>query len=418
VGKSTLANRLFGARSAIAHESPGVTRDRIELETSWRGREFRLVDTGGFTHGAEGIERLVASQAERAAAEADVVLLVVDGPAGIREEDAMLARRLRRTETPVLLVVNKVDDESEEPDVGAFYALGLGEPVAVSALHGRSSGDLLDRIVDLLPDETAQIPGSESTPEPRFALVGRPNVGKSSLFNMLIGEERSVVFSEAGTTRDPVDATVAWPAGPVRFVDTAGLRRTSRQRGVDYYSALRTQRAIERAHVVAVVLDAGDGLTAEDKRIAARVLEVGRGLVFVANKWDLIEDKDDTFRRLSELVAPFARAEIVRTSAIRGSGIRRLPPALLALHARWGSRATTAKVNEVVRLAQQERPPTRGVGTLRYATQVSAGPPAFVLFGGKVPEPSYRRYLENRLRARFELAGVPIRLTFRPKRPR
>ncbi|MEX2101090.1 MAG: ribosome biogenesis GTPase Der [Actinomycetota bacterium] len=417
VGKSTLANRLFGRRETIAHESPGVTRDRIELETSWRGRTFGLVDTGGFAHRADGIEQLVATQAERAADEADVVVLVVDGHTGIQEEDAMLARRLRRGQVPVLLVVNKVDAEREELDVGAFYALGLGEPLPVSALHGRSSGDLLDRIVDLLPprdafDET----GRDMDLEPRFALVGRPNVGKSSLFNRLVGEERSVVFEEAGTTRDAVDALVEWPDGPVRFVDTAGLRRSSRQRGVDYYSSLRTQQAIERSHVAALVIDADDGLTSEDKRIAARVMEFGRGLLIVANKWDLVEDKDQTFRRLTELVGPFAHAQVVRTSAVRGSGTRRLPPALLTVHERWTFRASTSKVNEVLQAAQQERPAPRGVGTFRYATQVSSGPPSFVVFGGKVPNPTYRRYLENSLRSRFELAGVPVKLTFRPKR--
>ena len=280
VGKSTLANRLVGHREAIADEMPGVTRDRVEFEASWRGRAFRLVDTGGYLHGARGIDALVSAQAERAAEQADVVLLVVDGQTGPIEEDAALVRRLRRASVPVLLVVNKVDSDAEEPDTAAFHRLGLGEPFAVSALHGRGSGDLLDRVVALLP---AEHPEAGVAEEPRFAIVGRPNVGKSSLFNRLVGEERSVVFREAGTTRDSVDAVVEWPSGPVRFVDTAGFRRPSRAKGVEYYSFLRAARAIERAHVAVLILDATDGFTGEDRRIAARVMEAGRGLTVLAN---------------------------------------------------------------------------------------------------------------------------------------
>ncbi len=258
VGKSTLVNRLFGSREAIAHEMPGVTRDRVELETTWGGRTLKLIDTGGFAHGAKGIEALVSDQAERAAREADVVLLVVDVQTGPVEEDALLARRLRRADVPVLVVVNKVDTERDESDVPVFLALGLGDPVPVSALHGRGSGDLLDQLVAVLPDEEAE--EAEEPEEPRFAIVGRPNVGKSSLFNRLVGEERSVVFEEAGTTRDAVDALVTWPDGPVRFVDTAGFRRPSRVQGVEYYSFLRAERAIERAHVALLVLDASAGV--------------------------------------------------------------------------------------------------------------------------------------------------------------
>ena len=298
VGKSTLVNRLFGSREAIAHEMPGVTRDRVELETTWGGRTLKLIDTGGFAHDAKGIEALVSDQAERAAREADVVLLVVDVQTGPVEEDAVLARRLRRADVPVLVVVNKVDTERDESDVQAFLTLGLGDPVPVSALHGRGSGDLLDQLVAVLPEEEAE--EAEEPEEPRFAIVGRPNVGKSSLFNRLVGEERSVVFEEAGTTRDAVDALVTWPDGPVRFVDTAGFRRPSKVKGVEYYSFLRAERAIERAHVALLVLDASQGFTGEDKRIAARVMEVGRGLVVVANKWDLVEERDRAFKELSE----------------------------------------------------------------------------------------------------------------------
>lgn len=415
VGKSTLVNRLFGAREAIAHEMPGVTRDRVELEASWRGRAFRLVDTGGFAQVARGIEALVSEQAERAARSADVVLLVVDAQTGPVEEDAALARRLRRAEVPVLVAVNKVDSEREEADVPAFHGLGLGDPVPVSALHGRGSGDLLDRLVAILPEDEGT--HEDESQEPRFAIVGRPNVGKSSLFNRLVGEERSVVFEEAGTTRDAVDALVEWNGVPVRFVDTAGFRRPARVQGVEYYSFLRAERAIERAHVALLVLDASEGFAGEDKRIAARVIEIGRGLVVVANKWDLVQERDLAFKELTELLSPYARTPVLRTSAPAGTGVMRLPPVLSAVQERWGRRAPTARVNEVIASAQAERQAPGGA-RFRYATQVAAGPPRFVLFGAERPDASYQRFLESRLRRALDLDGVPIRLRFRTSRRR
>ena len=418
VGKSTLVNRLFGRRETIADEMPGVTRDRVQVETSWRDRRFALIDTGGYTRVTRGIESLVADQADRAAAEADLILLIVDAQAGVTEEDASLAKRLRRATVPVLLIANKVDGEREEAEVAALYALGLGEPVPVSALHGRGAGDLLDRLVQLLP-EISEIEGAEgdaAQPEPKFALVGRPNVGKSSIFNALVGEERSVVFEEAGTTRDSVDALLDWPDGPVRFVDTAGMRRQTRVSGVEYYSFVRATRAIERADVAVVVIEAPEGFTSEDKKIVVRVLDAGRGLLIAANKWDLVEEKDRTFKILSEEAALFANATIMRTSATRGQGVHRLPPLLVDLHRRWAHRVSTAKVNEVLQEAQRQLPTPRNAGNLHYATQVGSGPPSFVIFGGsREPDPSYQRYLENRLRRTFDYDGVPIRLTFRPR---
>jgi GTP-binding protein len=415
VGKSTLANRLFGARAAIAHDLPGVTRDRIELEASWRGRRFGLVDTAGYQHDPAGLEVQAGEQASRAVAEADLVLLVTDVRAGITEEDAQLARRLKRSPIPVIVVANKADSEAELSDVPALFALGLGEPLPVSALHGRGAGDLLDRIVELLPPSAGNDEGASD--EPRFAIVGRPNVGKSSLFNRLLGDERAVVSEAPGTTRDPVDSIVEWPGyGAARFVDTAGMRRGAKVRGVEYFSFLRATAAIDRAHVAMLVLDASEGFRTEDKKIAARVIEAGRALLVVANKWDLVEERDRTFKDMGEVVRPFAWAEIVRTSAIGGLGIHRLPPILMDLHHRWGFRAPTSAANEVLRAAQAERPSPRSAGTLRYATQVSAGPPTFVVFGGKGdPDPTYRRYLENRLRAAFGWRGVPIRIRFRPR---
>ncbi len=415
VGKSTLANRLFGRREAIAHDLPGVTRDRVELEAVWRGKRFGLVDTAGYLQDATGIEALARSQADLAMVEADLILLVVDAQSGVTEADAALARRLRRADVPVLVVANKVDGEADESDATAFHALGLGEPFAVSGLHGRASGDLLDRIAALLPD--APRADDDPTLEPSFALVGRPNVGKSSLFNRLVGQQRSVVFEEAGTTRDSVDAVVEWPDGPVRFVDTAGMRRRVKVKGVEYYSFVRATEAIERAQVAALVIDAQEGFTGEDKKIANRIIDAGRAFVLVANKWDLVEHKDDHYGILRETVIPFANATVMRTSAETGRGVHRLPPVLLDLHRRWTSRAPTAKVNDVIQQAQRERPTPRVAGNLHYATQVSTGPPSFVLFGGaNEPDPSYRRYLENRLRRTFELDGIPVRLRFRPRR--
>jgi GTP-binding protein len=416
VGKSTLVNRLFGRREAIAHEHPGVTRDRIEIPVQWRGRTFTVVDTGGFVTGASGIEALVAGQSERAAAAADLVLLVVDSQTGVQEEDAVLARRLRRASLPVLVVVNKVDTDRQEPDVAEFHALGLGEPVPVSALHGRGSGELLDLILDLIPEpagEEAEVEG-----EPSFALVGRPNVGKSSLFNRLVGEQRSVVYEQAGTTRDAVDAVVEWPDGPVRFVDTAGLRRTGRMQGVEYYSFVRAAKAIDRAHVALLVLDATDRVTTEDKHVAARVVEAGRGLVVAANKWDLVasEDKIPLLEEITEEMMPFARTPVLRVAALTGQGVNRLPQVLMLQHGRWTRRVSTAEVNRVLEQAQDERPPPRGITRFRYGTQVSAGPPSFVLFGGRVPDPGYRRFLENRFRRAFDLDGIPIRMRFRARK--
>jgi len=415
VGKSTLVNRLFGHRASIAHDMPGVTRDRLQLEADWNGRRVSLIDTAGYVHGATGIEGDATAQAERAMREADLIVLVVDTRTGVTEEDGRLARQLRKGATPVVVVANKADARADLPEVPAFHALGLGAPIPVSALHGQGIGDLLDHLVALLPETEAPV---DVSPEPRFALVGRPNVGKSSLFNRLVGHERSVVSDVPGTTRDAVDSVVDWPdLGRVRFVDTAGMRRGTKVRGVEYYSVLRATQAIERADVVMLVLDAADGFTTEDKKIASRVMEAGRAFLVVANKWDLVEDKDRTFKDLGLILGPFADVEVVRTSAVKGQGARRLPPLLMDLHARWNSRVTTSQLNELVHAAQRERPTPRRAGTLHYATQVSVAPPTFVVFGGAhEPGPGYRRYLENRLRRELGLRGVPIRLRFRPRR--
>jgi GTP-binding protein len=429
VGKSTLLNRLLGAREAISDEEPGVTRDRLEIPVRWRGRTFLAVDTGGYVRRARGIEALVARQAERAAEAADVVLLVVDAETGIQEEDAALARRLRAAPVPVVLVANKVDSELREPAAAEFYKLGLGEPVPVSALHGRNAGELLDRVVAILeeaegePDGTsvgsdAEEADADAAPETVFAIVGRPNVGKSSLFNRLVGEERAVVFPEAGTTRDAVDSLVGWGDGVLRFVDTAGFRKPSRAQGVEYYGYVRAVRAINRAHVAALVVDAEEGVTTEDRKIAAKVGEAGRGLVVVANKWDLVpsEERTKRFELLGERLAVFPSTPILRTSALTGLGTARVLPTLLEVHGEWLRRIPTAAVNEVVHRAQDEHPPPRTAGRILYATQVGVGPPRFVVFTSGPMPPRYARFLENRLRQRFGFTGVPLRIAFRRRR--
>ena len=410
VGKSTLLNRLLGAREAIAHESPGVTRDRIEVEVEWRGRRFIVIDTGGYVRRATGIESLVAEQVAKALADADVILLVVDAVTGPQEEDTDLARRLRKAEVPVVLVANKVDSATQEPGATALYGLGIGEPLIVSALHGRASGDLLDRVVELLPEETAV---AEVEDEMAFAIVGRPNVGKSSLFNRLVGEERAVVSEIAGTTRDAVDSLVDWDGRAIRFVDTAGFRKPSRAESLEYYGYVRAVKAIDRSHVVALVVDASDGVTTEDRKIAARVEEAGRGLVVVANKWDLVEERAERFAEVTERVAVFPKVPVLRTSALTGAGVHKLVPALIAVHAAWIRRVSTSKVNDALARAIEQTPPPRVAGRLRYATQVAARPPRFVIFAtGKVPE-AYKRYLEHRFREAFAFEGVPVRISFR-----
>jgi len=413
VGKSTLVNRLAGKRQVIAHETPGVTRDRVEVPVVWAGRTLDLIDTGGYVERASGIEEAVARQAARAMRSADATLLVVDATTGIAEEDLLLARELRRSQHPVLVVANKVDSDGLVPSAAEFYALGLGEPAAVSALHGRGTAELLDRILDLIPT------GAESVveDEARFCLVGRPNVGKSSLFNRLVGEERAVVHEEPGTTRDAIDTVIEVDERRIRFIDTAGLRRPLKAQGVEYYGLVRSLRAIDSSHVAALVVDAAQGLVAEDKRVAARVVEAGKGLVAILNKWDLVpsEERSDRFTELRGALELFPGTPVVRTAALTGSGVKRVLPALVAVHDAWVRRVPTSKVNRVLQAAVAATPPPRQMGSIKYGTQVGVGPPAFVLFGTREPTPSYRRYLEGSLRRAFGFDGVPVRLSFRAK---
>jgi GTP-binding protein len=416
VGKSTLVNRLAGKRHVIAHETPGVTRDRVEVPVVWTGRTLVLIDTGGYVERASGIEEAVARQAARAMRSADATLLVVDATTGIVEEDLLLAKELRRSQHPVLVVANKVDSDGLVPSAAEFYALGLGEPAAVSALHGRGTAELLDRILDLIPTGAEPVVEDEA----RFCLVGRPNVGKSSLFNRLVGEERAVVHEEPGTTRDAIDTVIEVDERRIRFIDTAGLRRPLKAQGVEYYGLVRSLRAIDSSHVAALVVDAAQGLVAEDKRVAARVVEAGKGLVAILNKWDLVpgEERSERFIELSGALELFPGTPVVRTAALTGSGVKRVLPALVAVHDAWVRRVPTSEVNRVLQAAVAATPPPRQMGSIKYGTQVGVGPPAFVVFGTREPTPSYRRYLEGSLRRAFGFDGVPVRLSFRARGPR
>jgi GTP-binding protein len=395
---------------------PGVTRDRVELSVEWTGRHFTVVDTGGVGRKPSGVEAGVARQAALAAESAHLVLLVVDVTTGITDDDEALARGLRKAQTPVLVVANKVDSEAHDPLAAEFHGLGLGEPLAISALHGRGTGELLDRILDLIPDEGEPQPEDEG----RFCLVGRPNVGKSSLFNRLVREERAIVHEEPGTTRDAVDSIIRVGERTIRFIDTAGFRAARKARGVEYYGVVRSLRAIDAAHVALLVLDASEGLTAEDKHVAARVGEAGRGLVVTLNKWDLVpsEDRNAKFVEMEEELELFPGTPVVRTSALTGLGVNRLLPSLLSVHEAWAKRVPTAEVNRVLESAQAAHPVPRRAGRILYGTQVASGPPRFVVFGTADPGPSYRRYLENTLRKEFGFGGVPIRMSFRPRRRR
>ena len=418
VGKSTLVNRILGARIAIVEEKPGVTRDRTEHLAEWAGRTFVLVDTGGWEHGATGLAARIVEQAEAAAATADLVLFVVDATVGIQENDERYARSLRRAEVPVVLVANKVDSPRHEPAIHELHGLGLGEPHPVSARHGRGTGDLLDVVVGELPPVADEVADAAAMPGiPRVAIVGKPNVGKSSLYNRLLGEERAIVHAEPHTTRDAVDSVVTLDGAPWVFVDTAGLRRHYR-RGEDteLYSVDRTRRAVEDADLALFVVDASQPVSEQDQRLAAMIRDSGRGVVLVLNKWDLVDEdrRYDLERELDRLLG-FARwVPRVNVSALTGRGIRRLPGQLAEVWDAYRTRIPTRELNEVLREAVERSapPPTTRDRTLRlrYMTQPEVAPPLFVVFAnGPIPA-AYRRYLERFLRERYGFPGVPLRI--------
>jgi GTP-binding protein len=418
VGKSTLVNRVLGRREAVVQDVPGVTRDRVMYDAQWAGRDFTVVDTGGWERDARGMAARIAAAAELAIETADVVILVVDATVGATETDLAVARVLQRSERPVVLAANKVDSASFESDATSLWRLGLGEPHPVSALHGRGSGDLLDAVVSNLPEPTSV---STADPIPRVALAGRPNVGKSSLLNQLTGTERALVDAVAGTTRDPVDSLVEVDGETWRFVDTAGLRRRVKEAsGAEYYSSLRTASAIEAAEVVLLLLDVTDPISDQDLRVADAVAEAGRAMVILLNKWDILDEerRERLDREIERELARFGWASRIAISAKTGRGVRRIAPAMRSALESWHKRIGTSELNAFLsEVVSATPPPVRGgkQPKILFATQPGTAPPRFVLFTSGPLEASYQRFLERRLRERFGFDGTPIDLAVKPR---
>lgn len=422
VGKSTLVNRIIGRREAVVQDVPGVTRDRVSYGAEWTGRKFTVQDTGGWERDAQGLQQLVAEQARHAMATADLIILVVDASVGATATDEEAARLLRRSGKPVLLAANKVDGDRGEADAAALWSLGLGEPYPISAMHGRGVADLLDRVVADMPESPISAP-TEGGPR-RVALVGKPNVGKSSLLNRLSGDERSVVHDTAGTTVDPVDTIIELDGRPWRFVDTAGLRRKVGQAaGHEYYASLRTHAAIEAAEVAIVLIDASQPITEQDQRVLSMVIEAGRALVLGFNKWDLVdEDRRELLEReIDRELAQLKWAQRVNISASTGRAVHKLVPALESALESWDARVPTGQLNSWVKeVVAATPPPVRGGRQPRvlFATQATSRPPTFVLFTTGFLEAGYRRFLERRLRETFGFEGSPIRINVRVREKR
>ena len=422
VGKSTLVNRILGSRQAVVQDVPGVTRDRVAYDANWRGRTFTVVDTGGWVARAQGLSAQVAEQAKIAVDLADAVLFVVDARVGATDEDEAVANVLRRSGKPVVLAANKVDDARSEADATSLWSLGLGEPVMISAMHGRGAGDLLDLVLEALPEAPPERLG-ESGPR-RVALIGKPNVGKSSLLNKLAGEQRAVVDPVAGTTRDPVDELIELGGTTWRFVDTAGIRRRFRDsQGADYYATLRTAGALDRAEVAVVLVDASEPLTEQDLRIITMVIEAGRALVIAFNKWDLTDEERRHYleRELERQLNQARWAPRVNISAATGRHVDRLVPAIEEALASWEQRVSTGQLNQFLnQVVAATPPPMRGGRQPRilFATQAGTRPPHFVLFTTGFLEETYRRFIERRLREEFGFDGTPIKVTMRVREKR
>jgi GTPase len=433
VGKSTLANRIIGRREAIVQERPGVTRDRKELSADWQGRRFRVVDTGGWlspevnTDDPSALTRQVSKQAERAIAEADVLVLVVDVTVGITEEDAQVARILQCAGKPVIVAANKVDDESREVDAWAFARLGLGDPHVTSAIHGRGSGDLLDAVVAALPPATEDDADAEAeaiADDPAdhifsVAIVGRPNVGKSTLFNRLVGDDRAVVHDLPGTTRDSIDTIAQTEDRPLRFIDTAGMRRRSRvDEPTEFYSVVRALQAVDKADAALFVIDATEGITHQDQRLGERVDAAGTATVIVLNKWDQIdtERRKDVLIDVADRLAFLSYAPVLKVSALTGRNTRYVLPALRQAEEAYHRRVPTAALNRLIQEAQAQHPPPAGKRhrpRVLYATQGASDPPTFTLFASHTLPATYLRYLERRIREAFKLGPTPIKLRVR-----
>ena len=423
VGKSTLVNRILGRREAVVEDVPGVTRDRVSYPATWAGRDFTVVDTGGWERQAQGLGLRVAEQVEVAVDMADAVLFVVDATVGATNTDEAVVKLLRRKGKPVVLAANKVDDLRGEADAAGLWSLGLGEPYPVSAVHGRGSGDLLDAVLEALPDVSG-VAGPAGTGLRRVALLGKPNVGKSSLLNKLAGADRVVVDPVAGTTRDPVDEVVELAGRHWQFVDTAGIRRRVHQtRGADFYASLRTQGALEKAEVAVVLVDASEPMTEQDTRIISMVTESGRALVIAYNKWDLMESERRRYleREIELDLVQVQWAPRVNVSARTGRHLERLVPAIDTALESWDSRVPTGRLNAFLgELVAAHPHPVRSGRQPRilFGTQPSTRPPRFVIFASGFLEAGYRRFIERRLRETFGFTGSPIEVAVRVREKR
>lgn len=424
VGKSTLVNRIIGRREAVVEDVPGVTRDRVSYDANWSGRAFTVVDTGGWDPDARGLAHMIATQAEIAVTLADAVLFVVDATVGITDADEAVVRILRASGKPVVLAANKVDDQRTEAEAYGLWNLGLGEPYPVSALHGRGSGDMLDAVLAALPDTPPERIGEEVGGPRRIAIVGRPNVGKSSLLNKLAGEERVVVDDASGTTVDPVDELVELGGRTWRFIDTAGIRkRVKTASGHEYYASLRTTTAIDRAEVAVLVVDGGESLSEQDMRIIQTVRDAGRALVIAFNKWDLVDEERRYYldREIERDLVQVQWAPRINITARTGWHVDRLVPALEKALAGWETRVGTGMLNTFLgRLVAEHPHPVRSgkQPKVLFGTQATTAPPTFILFTSGKLDASYERFIERRLREEFGFVGTPIILQQRPREKR
>ncbi len=423
VGKSTLVNRIIGRREAVVENVPGVTRDRVSYDANWNGRAFTVVDTGGWDPDARGLAERIAAQAEVAVGLADAVLFVVDATVGITDHDEAVVRILRKSNKPVVLAANKADDERIEAEAYALWNLGLGEPHPISAVHGRGSGDLLDAVLEALP-ETPEATYEEIGGPRRIAIVGRPNVGKSSLLNKLAGEERVVVDDASGTTVDPVDELISFGGREWRFIDTAGIRkRVKEASGHEYYASLRTATAIERAEVAVLVVDGSQNISEQDLRIIQTVRESGRALVIAFNKWDLVDEERRYYldREIERELVQVQWAPRINVTARTGWHIDRLVPALDKALEGWETRISTGALNGFLgRLVQEHPHPVRSgkQPKILFGTQATTAPPTFVLFTSGKLDAGYERFIERRLREEFGFVGTPINITVKPREKR
>ena len=421
VGKSSLVNRILGRRAAVVQDTPGVTRDRVSYDADWSGREFELVDTGGWASDAKGMAARITEQAEVAIQIADAVIFVVDATVGTTDEDQAVVEVLRRSKKPIILAANKVDDVRGEAEAATMWNLGLGQPWPVSALHGRGSGDLLDAVVAVLPAQE-ELSAQEFVAGPhRIAIVGRPNVGKSSLLNKLSGAERAVVSDVSGTTVDPVDELVEINGKQYTLIDTAGIRKRVKQAsGWEYYASLRTQAAIERAEVCVMVIDASEPVTEQDLRILSSIEESGRALVLAYNKWDLTDEERRRYleREVERDLAAWSWAPSVNISALTGRNVEKLGKAIEQALEGWQTRVSTGKLNSFVgRVVASHPHPVRGGKQPRilFATQAQSEPPTFILFTSGLMDQGYERFVERRLRKEFGFVGSPVHVQVRPR---